>query len=92
MYGNPPLQRNLSVKNICYGAILNALKAKVKLPIIKQILVDFENDFPNWSKNKYIYCMSRRKRIFLKMLKLRLFWGLKVYTKIHSFLLKRRSQ
>ena len=82
----------IGVKNICYGAILNALKAKVELPIIKQILVDFEKDFPNWSKNKYIYSLSRGKRIFLKMLKLHIFGGLKVFAKIHYFLLKRRTQ
>lgn len=82
----------IGVKNICYGAILNALKAKVKLSIVKQVLIDFEKNFPNWDKNKYICSLSRGKRIFLKMTKLRVWGGLIFFAKVHSFLLKRKAK
>lgn len=82
----------IAIKNFCYGAILNGLKSKVALKVIKKDYNDFLKIHPSWYKNKYIGYLSRTKRLFLKALRGRLFGILKMYATYHSFCLKRKSK
>lgn len=82
----------IAIKNFCYGAILNGLKSKVDLKVIKKDYNHFLMIHPLWYKNKYIGGLSRAKRLFLKMLRCRLFWILKMYAAYHSFWLKKKPK
>ena len=81
---NPEEFEFIAVKNYCYGAILNGLKAGISKKIIKDDFKKFSKDHPTWYKNKYIYSLSKSKKLFLLFLRCRAFWMLKILSKIHQ--------
>lgn len=88
---NPPYNKGIEfhgIKTLLYGAILNGVKAKMAHNELREIIDSFEKDFPNWKDNKYISSYSFRKRLFLKLVSRRNFFLIKLYTNIHSLLLK----
>lgn len=90
-YLNPPYNKGIEfhgIKTLLYGAILNGVKAKMAHNELREIIDSFEKDFPNWKDNKYISSYSFRKRLFLKLVSRRNFFLIKLYTNIHSLLLK----
>ena len=74
----------LAIKNFCYGAILNGIKAKVALKAIKKDYNDFLKSHPSWYKNKYMISLSMKRRMFLFFLKYKMFFALKVFSKLHQ--------
>lgn len=76
------------IKTVVYGGVLNGLKAKIKWGDLKEILNDFERNFPLWLDNKYIKLYPVRKRLFLYLVKLRCYLLLKLYVIGHNLLLK----
>lgn len=77
----------IGIKNICYGAVLNALKVKLERKNIKSIILEFERKYPEWEKNKYISTLPLYKKIFINCVKRRWILSLKALTKIHSILI-----
>lgn len=72
------------IKTVLYGALLNALKAKVRKKQISHTIDIFNKDFPFWKKNKYLKGYSYHKRIFLFFIEYKFFILLKLYAKVHS--------
>lgn len=87
----PPYNKGIEfhgIKTMLYGAILNGVKAKMTHKDLQEIIDYFERDFPNWKDNKYISSYPFRKRLFLKLIRRRNFFLMKLYTDIHSLLLR----
>ena len=76
------------VKNVLYGAILNALRVGVERKIFVEIIVDFEKKYPAWISNRYIYSLPLFKRVFLTQVSKRRFHLLMLYVKLHRFALE----
>ncbi len=80
----------IGIKNICYGAILNALKAEVTTKEIAGCYRKFLKAHPYWYQNPYRKSLDLKKRVFLFLLHLRLFWVLKLYALLHQKATHRR--
>ncbi|WP_276806415.1 glycosyltransferase family 2 protein [Bacteroides stercorirosoris] len=76
------------IKNVLYGAILNALRAGVGKNIFIDIIDDFEQKYPFWISNKYISYLPLVKRIFLTQVLKKRFHLLMMYVKLHRFALE----
>lgn len=76
------------IKTILYGSTLNALKAGMKSQEIKNIWDGFTQKYPQWYNNKYIAAYPKNKRIFLRLVKGKHVYLLKMYSIFHSALLR----
>lgn len=76
------------IKTILYGATLNALKAKMSSMDIKNMWNEFFLSYPNWYSNKYIQHYPKSKRLFLFLIKYNQLALLKLYSSVHSMLLR----
>ncbi len=74
----------IGIKNVCYGAVLNALKAKIEKKEIYYFVAAFQKSFPQWSKNKYLRNMVISKRLFVWSVKHRVFILTRLMTFLHS--------
>ena len=74
----------LAIKNFCYGAILNGIKAKVDLGTLKKDYYKFLTQHPKWFKNKYMFSLSKKRKIFLFMLRCKMFLGLRWFSSLHT--------
>ena len=73
----------IAIKNFCYGAILNGIKAGIEMDVIKKDYADFLQKHPNWHKNKYMFSLSRTRKIFLSLLKRRMFLSMRLFAIVH---------
>ncbi len=80
----PSVQEYLGIKTVLYGAVLNACKAGEKTRIIKRIVDEYENAYPDWTKCKYMYLFNNKKHIFLKLVKHRFVFLCRIYSKLHQ--------
>lgn len=76
------------IKTVLYGAVLNAFQAYVSNNEIMEFIVAFENEYPNWNKNKYIQRYSKRKQFFLRLVKSHCLVLLRFYVAIQNLYLK----
>ncbi len=74
----------IGIKNICYGAVLNALKADVATRDIASCYRQFLSAHPGWYKNPYRKGLNTKKKVFLLLLYLRMYWVLKLYALLHQ--------
>jgi glycosyltransferase involved in cell wall biosynthesis len=74
----------IGIKNICYGAVLNGLKADVAIRDIASCYRQFHSVHPGWYKNPYKKALDRKKKVFLFFLHLRLYRVLKIYAILHQ--------
>lgn len=72
---------------VLYSATLCAFKAGVDQAIIAQAVADFSKKYPEWRNNPYLGSMDKKKRIYLKLIQYRFFFGNKLYAWLHSKLL-----
>lgn len=79
------------IKTILYGGVLNGIRCNLSTSIIKQMVNDFESDFPKWTNNKYIKKYPFRKRFFLICVKLRLFPIIHLFEYTHELLITRQA-
>lgn len=82
----------IGIKYVCYGAVLSGFKSGIKTKDIKNILNDFEKDFPDWINNKYIRNLGKIKNIYLILLKKRMFIPVKLMTSLHGFYIQTRRK
>lgn len=75
------------IKTVIYGSTLNAIKSGMNKNEILELWSEFEQKFPKWKKNRYLSRYAKSKRIFVWLASRRLFMALKLYTKLHSFVL-----
>lgn len=80
----------IGIKNICYGAMLNALKANVAIRDIRHCYQQFRAAHPSWYGNPYIKSLDKKKKLFLFLLKMKMYWLLRNYAKLHQKLSVRR--
>ena len=76
------------IKTILYGATLNALKAKMNSEDIRNMWNEFIENYPYWYSNKYIQYYPKSKRMFLLFIKNNQLNLLKLYSSVHSMLLR----
>lgn len=74
----------IGINRVCYGAILNALKAKVPLKTIRELYDSFNRKHPLWYRNPYNQAIRLRKRVFFALLYCRFFVLLKIYAMAHQ--------
>lgn len=74
----------IAIKNFCYGAMLNAFKANIELNVLKKDYNEFLTEYPEWHKNKYIFSLSKKRKIFLFFLKHKMFLGMKLFAILHK--------
>lgn len=79
----------IGIKTVLYGAVFNALKAKVERIRIKKVINDFEIRHPDWQRNKYLASLSKTKKLFLYFAKRKAFFVLLLYSKMHTVFEKR---
>lgn len=78
----------IAIKNFCYGAILNGLKAKISQKELKKDYNNFLKKHPDWFNNKYMYSLSKSRKAFLILLRYKLFFGMKMFAFLHRKLSK----
>ena len=76
------------IKTIIYGATLNAIKAGMNNREITALWAEFNKLFPLWINNTYLASYNCSKRLFVWLARHRLFILMRVYAKLHDFLLK----
>jgi glycosyltransferase involved in cell wall biosynthesis len=74
----------IGIKNICYGAVLNGLKAGVAGKDIKHCYQQFRTAHPAWYGNPYIKSLNKKKKLFLFFLKMQMYWILRIYARLHQ--------
>lgn len=72
------------IKDLLYGAVLNACKAKMRSKDIKKIVEDFLSEYPHCLKNPYLKNYSRAKTLFINFAARRRFGFCRFLAKIHS--------
>lgn len=77
------------IKNVLYGYTLNAFKARLAIKQIKQVIKDFEINYPKWYRNQYIKVLGLAKRLYLMCVRFNFLFLVRLYSKTHEFLLKR---
>lgn len=75
------------IKTVIYGSTLNAIKSGMNKNEILELWSEFEQKFPKWKKNRYLSRYAKSKRIFVWLASHRLFFALKLYTKLHQLIL-----
>lgn len=58
----------IGIRTVLYGVTINAFKAGIPSPEIKEIVNGFEKKYPQWRKNKYLSNFSKAKRLYLKLI------------------------
>lgn len=76
----------IGIKDILYGAVLNACKARLKSSEIKKIIDGFLASYPTCMKNKYLNNFSKSKSFFVKAAVSHKIWICRILTSIHTFL------
>ena len=72
-----------------YAIVFKALQGGMELCQLEKLIDEYEIQNKFWYKNKYIKFLPLRKRMFLKGVRFRLFWLLKGYVRIQSYLLNK---
>lgn len=78
----------IGIKNILYGAVVCGLQNQRSKKEIDYIINTFEENYPNWYKNKYITYLSKSKKIFTKCVKKRNYTFLHLLSKIRMLIFK----
>lgn len=79
----PEVLEYLGVRTVLYGATINALKADVELPVIREIVQAFSAKYPQWKKNRYLSAFSRAKRLYLKLLQRKWYGMCRLLARLH---------
>lgn len=79
----PEVLEYLGIRTVLYGATINALKAEVSISIVQEIAEAFSKKYPKWNKNDYISTLSRAKRLYLRLLQLKMYRTCRLLAHIH---------
>ena len=68
----------LAVDHIYISAVVRVINAagdkKLKKDTIKELIAYVKDIFPNYKKNKYLYLLTRNRRIVYNLVNLRQYW------------------
>lgn len=68
----------LAVDHIYISAVVRVINAagdkKLKKDTIKELIAYVKDNFPNYKKNKYLYLLTRNRRIVYNLVNLRQYW------------------
>lgn len=78
----------IGIKNICYSAVLVAIKAKMSKKDILSFYFPFKEKHIHWHKNKYLKSLPSRKRLFLFFVRIKWVLPLKIFAYLHVKLAK----
>lgn len=78
----------IGIKNLLYGALINLFKFSYDTKKARQILENFEIDYPSWFKNSNITGLSKPKQIFLFFVRWRCWFLARLLSQIQMRLLK----
>lgn len=79
----------LGIKIVLYGVILNCFKAGERIENICQILNNFNIKNTGWGKNKYLSNLGIVQKVFIKLVKYRLWVLLWIVSKLHYLYTRR---
>lgn len=82
----------IGIKMLCYGSTLNAFKAGIPNAEVKALLGNFEKEYPNWQKNKYIPTLGRIKGIYLFFIKRKMLFFARTMGMLHSTFIRIRKK
>ena len=82
----------LGIKTLCYGATLNAFKTGISINEIKSLVNEFNENYPNWYKNKYMHTEGKIKNIYYYFIDHELYGLAKVMAFFHGIAVKFQSK
>ncbi len=68
----------IGVKNILYACLITLFSFSFDISRAKEIIDSFESEFPEWYRNPLIRQLSIYKRVFLKCVNKRFYFGIKI--------------
>lgn len=80
-----------SVCDLLYGVLLMMCKARKSNKELLTYIKKYENKYPDWHKSEIINYLGLPKKVFLKCAKLHSVMGIRIITKIHSYLISKGS-
>ena len=78
----------LGIKNVLYSTIITLFSIGYKKYYAKNILSEFELNFPEWYKNPYISKLRLYKKIIVTLLYYRCFWGIRLISLMRNIVVK----
>lgn len=81
----------IGINMILYGLTLIMFKNKGNIEKIKTVIVEFEQKFPRWYKNKYLKHMDIKKLLYLSSIKFGLLNLNNIYAQLHRYLINKTS-
>ena len=79
----PRVLEYLGIRTVLYGATINALKADTCISIVQEIAEAFLKKYPKWNKNDYISALPCAKRLYLRLLQLKMYRLCRLLAYIH---------
>ena len=79
----PQVLEYLGIRTVLYGATINALKADVSISVVQEITEIFLKKYPEWNKNDYISTLSLAKKLYLRLLQLKMYRSCRLLAHIH---------
>lgn len=76
----------IGIRNLLYAGMITLFSVSYNCQKAKELIVFFESEFPLWKDNRYISKMPTYKKLVLKMLEYRFYFGIWVLAKIRAFI------
>ena len=80
----------IGIKTIVYSAMLIGLKVYISPLKLRKTIAAFEQEFKNWTRNKYLHELPKRHQLFVSFIQHRFFLLAFLFSKAHSIILNRR--
>lgn len=79
----------IGIRTVLYGVVLNSFKAGASIKSIRDIVDNFNNKNKNWEKNIYLNEMGTIQKVFIKLVKYRLWVLVWILSKLHYIYTKK---
>ena len=80
----------IGINMILYGVTLIMLKNRQNASDLKKIINRFVRRYPEWTNNKYLKNLDRKKKIYLCAIKWRCLFLNKIYSRLHSYIINKQ--
>ena len=77
----------IGIKTVLYSSTLMAIKGKNNNTVLENIVNNFQINYPLWASNSYLSKLKLHKRIYLKAIKYKQWYLLKIYSWLHQYIL-----
>jgi len=82
----------IGINYVCYGATLNAFKTGTSKKAVRDIMTEFEAEYPNWYRSVPLLNLGRIKTIYLWFLRHKCFLCVRLMALFHHCYTKRRKK